>query len=394
MTASGRSAAAASSRTSETATSVADSGTSRDADAPWWRRLWIRVAQTRAWRAWERYGTARGDLLAAGIAYFSFFSLFPALALAAVVFGFVLQGRPDLLSAVGEALNTALPGFVKTDTNPEGLVQLAAPETATLSWAGALAMITLVLGGLGWIGSLREGLRAVFGASGAAGNAVLVKLRDLGVLALLGVSLVASAVLSSTVGAGASWVAERIGLAGQPWVVVGAGIVVSLVVDTAIMILLLRVLSGVSLPWPAIRSGAMLGGVGMTLLKLVGAQVVARATSNPLFGSLVVVVGLLFWLNLMARLVLISASWAANDLDSGAGPEGSAASAEASTGEPSGLPCTQVAGVDRGARAAAGLPTFGARTRDRVTLVAGAVLGAGAAVAAGAVRRLLPVRRG
>jgi membrane protein len=113
-----------------------------------------------------------------------------------------------------------------------------------------------------------------------------------------------------------------------------------------------------------------------------------------LFGSLVVVVGLLFWLNLMARLVLISASWAANDLDSGAGPEGSAASAEASTGEPSGLPCTQVAGVDRGARAAAGLPTFGARTRDRVTLVAGAVLGAGAAVAAGAVRRLLPVRRG
>ena len=89
--------------------------------------------------------------------------------------------------------------------------------------------------------------------------------------------------------------------------------------SVAVMVLLLRVLSGVRLPWPAIRSGAVFGGVGMTLLKLVGAQVVARATSSPLFGSLVVVVGLLFWLNLMARLVLISASWAANDLDSGVG---------------------------------------------------------------------------
>ncbi len=326
---------------------------------------------------------ARGDLLAAGIAYFSFFSLFPALALAAVVFGFVLQGRPDLLAGVGDALNTALPGFVKTDANPGGLVQLAAPETATLSWAGALAVITLVLGGLGWIGSLREALRAMFGASCAAGHVVLVKARDLAVLALLGVALLGSAVLSSVVGAGGSWLAERVGL---------TGVIVSLVVDVAVMVLLLRVLSGVRLPWPAIRSGAVFGGVGMTLLKLVGAQVVARATSSPLFGSLVVVVGLLFWLNLMARLVLISASWAANDLDSGASGEPLAELASPGPQDDT-VPPGARRGIDARARATAGLPTFGARSRDRVTLAAGAVLGACAAVAAGAVRRVLPARR-
>ncbi len=371
-------------------------GTPRGPDTPWWRRVWSRawswVTRTRVWRARERYSMARGDLLAAGIAYFSFFSLFPALALAAVVFGFVLQGRPDLLAGVGDALNTALPGFVKTDANPGGLVQLAAPETATLSWAGALAVITLVLGGLGWIGSLREALRAMFGASGAAGHVVLVKARDLAVLALLGVALLGSAVLSSVVGAGASWLAERVGLTGQSWLVGSAGVIVSLVVDVAVMVLLLRVLSGVRLPWPAIRSGAVFGGVGMTLLKLVGAQVVARATSSPLFGSLVVVVGLLFWLNLMARLVLISASWAANDLDSGAGADPLAELASPGPQDDAVSP-----GAGRGivarARATAGLPTFGARSRDRVTLAAGAVLGACAAVAAGAVRRVLPARR-
>ena len=88
------------------------------------RRLWARAQRTEAWRAWQRYGVAQGGLLAAGIGYFSFFSLFPAVALAAVVFGFILQGRPDLLAAIGDALNAALPGFVKTDANPSGLVAL------------------------------------------------------------------------------------------------------------------------------------------------------------------------------------------------------------------------------------------------------------------------------
>ena len=42
------------------------------------RRLWARAQRTEAWRAWQRYGVAQGGLLAAGIGYFSFFSLFPA----------------------------------------------------------------------------------------------------------------------------------------------------------------------------------------------------------------------------------------------------------------------------------------------------------------------------
>ena len=55
-----------------------------------------RLKATRAWSAWQRYGSANGDLLAAGVAYFAFFSIFPALALAFAIFGFVLQGRPDV----------------------------------------------------------------------------------------------------------------------------------------------------------------------------------------------------------------------------------------------------------------------------------------------------------
>ena len=57
------------------------------------KKLWARLQRTRAWQAWERYGDARGNLLAGGVTYFAFFSLFPALALAFTLFGIVLQGN-------------------------------------------------------------------------------------------------------------------------------------------------------------------------------------------------------------------------------------------------------------------------------------------------------------
>ena len=46
------------------------------------------------YRAWTRFTESSGNLLAAGVSYYAFFSIFPALALAFAIFGFVLQGRP------------------------------------------------------------------------------------------------------------------------------------------------------------------------------------------------------------------------------------------------------------------------------------------------------------
>ena len=124
-------------------------------------------------------------------------------------------------------------------------------------------------------------------------------------LALFGVAGVVSAGLTSVAGAAPPSLATPLGLVGVSWVGVVAGVVVSRLVDAAIMVLLLRVLSRGPLPGRDVRGGAVIGGVGMTVLKLVGAQLVARATASPLFGPIVVVVGLLFWLNLISRLVLL-----------------------------------------------------------------------------------------
>ncbi len=376
---------------------------------------WQAAQRWRALRSWQRFGQARGNLLAAGIAYFAFFSLFPALALAAVIFGFVLAGRPELLDAVGESLNHMLPGFVQTPANPDGLLRLSPPATATLSWAGVVATVTLVLSGLGVIGSLRDGIRAVFGVQGSPGNAVTDKLRDLGVLALLGSAVLLSAGLTTVSGGALAWLADRFSIGGLSasliWL---AGVLVSLLVDTLVMVILLRVLSGVPLPWRDIRQGALLGAAGLTLLKLVGAQLIAQATRNPLFGSIVVVVGLLFWLNLIGRLVLLAAAWAANDIDDSLArlqadhperPERAPLSDQPGRPDQPGMPPAAGApgprigalladdpdaGVDPAddlARARAGLPTLTRRDQDRVSVAAGAVLGAGAALSLGAALR-------
>ena len=120
--------------------------------------LLARLQRTRPWRAWARYGHVRGNVLAGGISYFAFFSIFPAVALAFTVFGFILQDRPDLLQTISGGLQQNLPGFVKDASHPNGIIPVEAPGTGTLTVTGLVALGALVLAiacgvaGLGFAG--------------------------------------------------------------------------------------------------------------------------------------------------------------------------------------------------------------------------------------------------
>lgn len=363
-----------------------------------------RLQKTPAWRAWDRYGAARGGLLAGGVTYFAFFSLFPAIALGFTVFGLVLRGHPETLKTVQDAIDRQLPGFVQTEANPGGLIPMSIPTGTTLSITAIVGLLGLLWAGLGWLSALRDGIRAIFGVSGEPGNFVTNKLRDLLVLATLGLGVVLAAVVSGVTGAIAQGVASWVGLGGQSWVVTIAGLVVAFVANALLVALMLRILSGVELPSNALRNGSLFGGVAMTLLQTFGTRLIAGTMDNKLFASIALVVGLLAFLNLIARAMLMSAAWAANDIDAinlakTTSPgeeqklaEGPAtreqAAAEWTHRAPSGLP------QDAAARAALGLPTLDQRSSDRASVAAGAVLGAAATAAAGlALRATRLVRR-
>ena len=212
---------------------------------------------------------------------------------------------------------------------------------------------------------------------------MLAKLRDLGVLFLLGVAILLSAAVGAVAGSAASFVADLVGLGGQQWVLGVVAFVVGIALDGAIVAVMLRILSGVHLPWRAVRNGAIFGGVGLTLLKTFGALLISSTTHNKLYLGFALVVGLLVWLNFMSRVILISAAWAANDLDTGLAAPGLSAGQVDKLVEG---PDSESLGTVR-ERTDAGLPTFGQRAADRTSVAAGAVLGAVGAVALGTIGR-------
>lgn len=279
------------------------------------KKLWARIQRHRPYTAYQRYADANGDLLAAGVGYYSFFSVFPAVALAFTTLGFVLQGRPELLDTIANELNQTFPNMVRTAANPDGIIGVSAPSTVALTITGIVAFFTLLFTGLGWIGALRTGIRGIYGLEASPDNAVKTKVRDLGVLVTLGIGVGLSAVTSSGASAAAGWVTDAVGIRGAEWAITLLGILIGVVFDTAIMVVLLRVLPSVPLPWHNVRNGAIFGGVMLTALKVFGTRLVAMMSDNPLLGAVAVAVGLLFWLNLMARIVLLSAAWAAIHVD-------------------------------------------------------------------------------
>ena len=72
-----------------------------------------------------------------------------------------------------------------------------------------------------------------------------------------------------------------------------------------------RALTNVNVSWKAYVPGAIAGGVGIEVLKLVGGIYVPRAvaSSSALYGSIGIVFAILAWLALSARLVVYASAF-------------------------------------------------------------------------------------
>ncbi len=344
------------------------------------KQWWARFQATPPGRAWKRYGDTRGSLLAGGVSYFGFLSIFPIMALAFTVFGVLLRGHPQWLADIHRYLDQALPGFVQDPQTKKGIIPLTLPGGKTLTTVGIVGVVGLLWGGLGWLGALRDGIRAVFGLGGSPGNVVTDKLRDIGVLLLIGVAVIVSAVVAGVANGAATFAAEHVGLGQQAWLVTLIGLVVQALLNTAIVGVVLRMLTGVPLPWPGLRNGAVFGGVGLTRAAAV------RHPAHPGHDE-------------QPRVRLHRAGRRAPGVPQlhlagparlrGLGRErprrrhsaGAAGFGTAQERPPRARRSMPLVGVRE--RSDAGLPTFGQRAADRTSVAAGAVLGAFGAVLVG-----------
>jgi membrane protein len=88
-----------------------------------------------------------------------------------------------------------------------------------------------------------------------------------------------------------------------------AGILVGLGVSFGLWLCTGRVLPNKKIPWRLLVPGAILGAVGLEVLKVVGAYYVPKmiASSSALYGSLGVVFAALAWLAFFGRLIVYAA---------------------------------------------------------------------------------------
>ena len=137
---------------------------------------WARLQTTSAWRAWKRYGDARGNLLAGGVGYFAFFSIFPALLLAFTIFGFVLRDQPQLLAETRDAVEEIRPASSSAEQPRRHHQHRGAAQVDPDHRQCRLRRRPRPCGH-GWLDALRNGIRAVFGVPGDPGNVVVKKPR-------------------------------------------------------------------------------------------------------------------------------------------------------------------------------------------------------------------------
>lgn len=255
-------------------------------------------------RAFSRYQADDGDRQAAAVTYFAFLSFFPLVALAFSVTGFLVDAYPDLRRQMVDQINQYLPGLA-------GKLNVEAIGNAKVG-AGILGLAGLLYVGLGWIDALRAAIRMIWHHNVQAGNVVVKKLRDVVVLAGLGVTLLASLAVSGVATSATRWFLELVGLERSTparWVTTALAIGVAVLVNFLVFLYLFTRLPRLSIPLRRVAKGALLGAVGMEILKVVGTYLVGRTTKNPVYGTFAVVVGLLIWINLVSRFTLFVAAW-------------------------------------------------------------------------------------
>ncbi|WP_405732332.1 YihY/virulence factor BrkB family protein [Streptomyces sp. NBC_00028] len=264
----------------------------------------VRLMATHAWRSYERLDRVKWTRLAAAMTFISFVALFPLLTVAAAVAAATLSTaqQDELQNKIADQV----PG-ISDQLDIDSLV-------ANAGTIGLIAGAVLLFTGIGWVGSMRECLRAVWELPDEEVNPLLSKAKDTGILLGLGgallVTIAASAVGSAMVG----WISDQIGIDREGWGAVllrCAAFLIAVLADFLLLLYVLTLLPGVEPTRRRLLVAALIGAVGFELLKLLLSGYMQGVAAKSMYGAFGVPVALLLWINFTSKLVLFCASWTA-----------------------------------------------------------------------------------
>jgi len=261
-------------------------------------------------RAALLYSERRGPMLADSVTYRALFSVFAGVLLGFSIAALWLAGNPVAWQAIIDAVQSAVPGLIGKG-GVIGTDALNAP--ASLSIAGIISLVALIGSALGAIGSLRTAVRVLAGTLQDDILWIWVILRNLALALGIGLAFVVSAFLTFAGQLGVTWITGLLGIPEDSpvaaWTVRLVSLLVVFALDTALIIGVFRLLSGVRPSARSLWSGALLGAFGLLVLQELSGLFVGGATSNPLLASFASLLALLIWLNFSAQVMLFACAY-------------------------------------------------------------------------------------
>ena len=244
----------------------------------------------------KKFGDDRASQLAALIAYYGFFSLFPLLLVFVTIAAFVLDGNPGLQKRLIDSVLEQFPvvGAEIGTVIDRSVRQLSgSPLALTVGLVGALWTGTAV------VAAAQRAMDDIWDVPRAERPGVLGRIvRAFLLLFVFAASIVLSTFLAGT-GMETGWgslVLRAISLVGVT------------LVSIAVFGFAFRVLTVASISWRQVLPGAVVAAVGWTVLLLVGSWVVDQqiGRASAIYGLFATVIGLLAWIYLAAQLFLFA----------------------------------------------------------------------------------------
>ena len=261
---------------------------------------------TRLKRAYAGLGDDRGDILAAGVAYYAFLAIVPLLGAAVLGYGLVVD--PDTVARHIAALADRLPASA-TDIIGGQLESLVETSGGAKGFGLLIAIALALFGARNAAGSL---IRAVALAFGDEAQRSFLRGNLFALLLTLG-GIVGAGLVVTVMSASEALVALAPDLSGATAFIgqlVGYGVLAGAATGGA-AVLYRRAPHEVTFGWKRVLPGAIIAGIGIVGLTALFDYYVSNFGSyNATYGSLGAVVVLLTWLWLVAYVILFGAEFA------------------------------------------------------------------------------------
>jgi YihY family inner membrane protein len=237
----------------------------------------------------KKFGDDQAGKHAALLAYYGFLSLFPLLLVFATLLAYALSNNPRLQE---QLIDAAVAQFPVLGTQIEGSIKAIGGSGLGL----VVGVLGTLWGGLGITQSAQDAMNALWAIPRRSRPGYWLRLaRGLAFLALLAGGVAVGAALAQLATSGPG-----------PGALAVAG---SLLLNLVLLAVMFQVLSGQWVAWRRLLPGAAVGAVGWSALQTLGVYLLDRqlAQANLVYGVFAVVIVLLSWLFLSARMLLYAA---------------------------------------------------------------------------------------